>query len=227
MADREGPATAPGQVFIEVQYDYEYTANDNLVIIRQGESYLLVEKTNENWWQVMKDDGANAFYVPAQYVREMHRDLMPPNTPVLMAKPTVLDICQASDENLNRPHLSSFRRSPPSTPSPSCNAPPAKDANQNVGSPLHSQVVGGLVLLHNNNLHLNSVMLPPAQADCPPPEIRHGHSNSSDSGKMSSPGDDTSPSGVVPRDKIRTDSESGDELNSSSTEHMQVRCCLP
>lgn len=217
MADREGPPIAPGQVYIEVEYDYEYKAKDKVVTIRQGEWYMLVKKTNEDWWQVRKEEGTKAFYVPAQYVREVRRALMPPQKPTLRAKPTVLDICRASNENLNRPEMSSFGRpSPSSTPSPSSDrvTPPAlsKDANQNVGSPHHCKVVAELVLLHNNNnhQHANNATLPKTRADSPP--LRAG-------------GDKTSPPGELPGEglsKLHNDSESGDELSSSSTEHMQV-----
>uniref|UniRef100_A0A8C4H5Y5 Rho GTPase activating protein 12 n=1 Tax=Dicentrarchus labrax TaxID=13489 RepID=A0A8C4H5Y5_DICLA len=171
MADREGLPVAPGQVYIEVEYDYEYKAKDKMVTIRQGEWYMLVKKTNEDWWQVKKEEGTKAFYVPAQYVREVRRALMPPQKPTLRAKPTVLDICRASNENLNRPQpeMSSFGRpSPSSTPSPSSDR-----------------------------------VTPPVLPDS----------------------DKTSPPGDLPGEglnKIHNDSESGDELSSSSTEHMQT-----
>ncbi|XP_062297113.1 rho GTPase-activating protein 12b isoform X6 [Scomber scombrus] len=227
MADREGVPIAPGHVYIEVEYDYEYKAKDKMVSIRQGECYMLVKKTNEDWWQVKKEEGTKAFYVPAQYVREVRRALMPPQKPMLRAKPTVLDICRASNENLNRPQpeMSSFGRpSPSSTPSPSSDrvTPPAlpKDANQNVGSPRHCKVVAELVLLHNNNNHhlANNSTLPRTRADSPPLKVGNNHNKSPDCVKTSPPGD-------LPGDglnKIRNDSESGDELSSSSTEHMQT-----
>uniref|UniRef100_A0A3B4Z837 Rho GTPase activating protein 12 n=1 Tax=Stegastes partitus TaxID=144197 RepID=A0A3B4Z837_9TELE len=227
MADREGLPIAPGQVYIEVEYDYEYKAKDKMVTIRQGECYMLVKKTNEDWWQVRKEEGTKAFYVPAQYVREVRRALMPPQKPALRAKPTVLDICRASNENLNRPQpeMSSFGRpSPSSTPSPSSDrvTPPAlpKDANQNVGSPHHCKLVAELVLLHNNNNHhhANSSTLPRTRADSPPLKVGNNHNKSPDADK-------TSPPSELPGDglnKLRNDSESGDELSSSSTEHMQT-----
>ncbi|KAJ3611791.1 hypothetical protein NHX12_021805 [Muraenolepis orangiensis] len=221
MADREGPAVAPGQVYIQVDYDYEYKAKDKTVSIRQGESYLLLRKTNGDWWQVKREGGGRAFYVPAQYVREVRRALLPPQKPVPRVKPTALDIRRPSDDdNLNRPpqpEMSSFGRpSPSSTPSPSSDrvTPPAlpKDANHNLGSPHHCKVVAELVLLHNNNNqhhhhhHLGNVScstLPRTRADSPP---------------------GLPPTDEEPGDKVRMDSESGDELSSSSTEHMQV--CL-
>ncbi|XP_070842624.1 rho GTPase-activating protein 12b isoform X4 [Chaetodon trifascialis] len=227
MADREGLPIAPGQVYIEVEYDYEYKAKDKMVTIRQGEWYMLVKKTNEDWWQVRKEEGTKAFYVPAQYVREVRRALMPPQKPSLRAKPTVLDICRASNENLNRPQpeMSSFGRpSPSSTPSPSSDrvTPPVlpKDANQNVGSPHHCKVVAELVLLHNNNNHhhANNSTLPRTRADSPPLRVGNNHNKSPDSDKTSPPSD-------LPGEglnKLHNDSESGDELSSSSTEHTQT-----
>ncbi|KAM9331845.1 rho GTPase-activating protein 12b isoform 4-T4 [Pholidichthys leucotaenia] len=225
MADKEGLPIAPGQVYIEVEYDYEYKAKDKMVTIRQGECYMLVKKTNEDWWQVRKDEGTKAFYVPAQYVREVRRALMPPQKPAIRAKPTVLDICRASNENLNRPQpeMSSFGRpSPSSTPSPSSDrvTPPvlSKDANQNVGSPHHCKLVAELVLLHNNNNHhhANNSTLPRTRTDSPPLKVRNNHSKSPEK---------NSPPGELPGEelkKTRNDSESGDELSSSSTEHMQT-----
>ncbi|XP_049605944.1 rho GTPase-activating protein 12b isoform X2 [Syngnathus scovelli] len=228
MAERDGLAIAPGQIYVEVEYDYEYKAKDKMVTIRQGERYILVKKTNEDWWQVRKDEGTKAFYVPAQYVREVRRALMPPQKPPSRAKPTVLDICPPSNENLNRPQpeMSSFGRpSPSSTPSPSSDrvTTPAlpKDTNQNLGSPHNCKVVAELVLLHNNNNnhHLANKLTPPQiGADSPTMKEEDNQSRSSDSDKISPqcdlPGNELG--------KLRNDSESGDELSSSSAEHMQA-----
>lgn len=229
MADGEGVNLAPGHTYIEVEYDYEYTSKDKVVAIRQGEWYMLVKKTNEDWWQVRKEEGTKAFYVPAQYVREVRRALMPPPKPSLKAKPTVLDISRASDENLNRPQpeMSSFGRpSPSSTPSPSFerNTPPAlpKDPNQNIGSPRHCRVVAELVLLHNNNnnqLHSISASEPSTRADSPPFRMGNSPSRSTQMGQ-------TSPPGELPGEalnKSHHDSESGDELSSSSTEQVSEK----
>uniref|UniRef100_A0A8C6U8Z0 Rho GTPase activating protein 12 n=1 Tax=Neogobius melanostomus TaxID=47308 RepID=A0A8C6U8Z0_9GOBI len=166
MADREGLPIAPGQVYIEVEYDYEYKVKDKLVTIRQGECYLLVKKTNEDWWQVRKDEGTKTFYVPAQYVREVRRALLPPQKPSVRAKPTVLEICRASDENLNRPQpeMTSFGRPPPSsTPSPSSD-----------------RMVAELVLLHNNNNQRLNNTLHRTRSDSPPPPLQGGKSPDSD-----------------------------------------------
>ncbi|XP_061777200.1 rho GTPase-activating protein 12-like isoform X3 [Nerophis ophidion] len=227
MADKEGGAT--GVAYVQVDYDYEYKAKDKTVSIRQGESYALVKKTNEDWWQVRKEEGTKSFYVPAQYVREVRRPLLAPQKPALRTKPTVLDICRASDENVNRPEMSSFgRSSPSSTPSPSSDrVTPPKDSNQNLGSPHHGKVVAELLLLHNNNHHhhhhhhhhllANNATLPRTRADSPPlPEEERDHSP--ERSKASLPGD-LAANGMS---KLHQDSESGDELSSSSTEPMQT-----
>uniref|UniRef100_A0A3P9IXK3 Rho GTPase activating protein 12 n=1 Tax=Oryzias latipes TaxID=8090 RepID=A0A3P9IXK3_ORYLA len=218
MSEREGLPVPPGQVYIEVEYDYEYKAKDKMVTIRQGECYMLVKKTNEDWWQVKRDESAKAFYVPAQYVKEVRRALMPPQKPALKAKPMVLDISREPNDNHNRPEMSSFGRpSPSSTPSPSSDrvTPPTlpKDANQNLGSPHHCKLVAELVLLHNNNNHHhgNSSSLPRTRADSPPLQ----------GGSLDKSSTVSELRGEGPN-KLRNDSESGDELSSSSTEHMQT-----
>ncbi|XP_066508207.1 rho GTPase-activating protein 12-like isoform X2 [Hoplias malabaricus] len=112
MADRVDLAIAPGQPYIEVEYDYEYKSKDRMITIKQGECYLLVKKTNEDWWQVRKEESSKPFYVPAQYVREVRRALMPPPKPLpqtgggvgtrggsLKNRPSALELKQ-SDENL-------------------------------------------------------------------------------------------------------------------------------
>ncbi|XP_051769816.1 rho GTPase-activating protein 12b isoform X5 [Ctenopharyngodon idella] len=217
---------APGQVYIEVEYDYEYEAKDRLISIRQGECYMLVRKTNEDWWQVRRDEGTKAFYVPAQYVREVRRALLPPPKP--RAKPpSVLEIsqCRSSNENLNQrapTERSSFGRPPPSTtpsPLPGQQTPPLllRDTNQNPGM---KSVVAELTLLNNNNhhnYHHGNPALPRGRAESPPRE--RGCQGklpgvlSVDMDGSVSPGDGL--------EKMRNDSESGDELSSSSTEHIQ------
>uniref|UniRef100_A0A8L0DPA2 Rho GTPase activating protein 12 n=1 Tax=Oncorhynchus mykiss TaxID=8022 RepID=A0A8L0DPA2_ONCMY len=242
MSDCSG-GSLTGCVYVEVEYDYEYKAKDKMISIRQGECYMLVRKTNEDWWQVRKEEGMKAFYVPAQYVREVRRALMPPPKTLvsegmggtIRVKPTVLDICSASNENLNNglpQEMSSFGSpSPTSTPSPSWGhvTPPSlpKDANQNPESPRHSKPPGvaDLVLLHNNknHHHSNSSKLPHMRADSPPPRAPNNHhinhSKAHDTDRtLSSPGDSPGEGS----EKLQNDSESGDDLSSSSTEHMQT-----
>ncbi|XP_061695936.1 rho GTPase-activating protein 12-like isoform X2 [Syngnathoides biaculeatus] len=107
---------APGQVYIEVEYDYEYTSKDRLVAIHQGECYMLVQKTNEDWWKVRKEEGSKAFYVPAQYVREVRKALMPP------PKPLPHHSVSAGNTPLHLPV--STQTTPPHNPVSTRNTPP-------------------------------------------------------------------------------------------------------
>ncbi|XP_053367879.1 rho GTPase-activating protein 12b isoform X4 [Clarias gariepinus] len=231
MEGRSDSGLAPGQVYVEVEYDYEYKAKDRLISIRQGECYMLVRKTNSDWWQVRRDDGTKAFYVPAQYVREVRRALVPPPKPRIkppITLPITLPITHSpsASENLQQRAASdmvSFGRPPPSTPSPlpEQHTPPLllRDSNQNAGM---KDVLAELALLNNNNHHNhhhgNSVLLPRTRPESPskePPGCRgkpQGVSPSDTEG--SSPGNGS--------EALRNDSESGDELSSSSTEQAQT-----
>ncbi|XP_026132117.1 rho GTPase-activating protein 12b isoform X3 [Carassius auratus] len=229
MTEQDGRcdlSIAPGQVYVEVEFDYEYKAKDRLISIRQGECYMLVRKTNEDWWQVRREEGTKAFYVPAQYVREVRRALMPPPKP--RAKPpNVLEIaqCWSSNENLNQrapTEWSSFSRPPPSTtpsPLPGQQTPPLmlRDTNQNSGM---KSVVAELTLLKNNNhhnYHHGNPTLPQGRAESPPQE--QGRPGKLPGGSSVDTDGSVSPGNGL--EKMRKDSESGDELSSSSTEHMQ------
>uniref|UniRef100_A0A674BJT2 Rho GTPase activating protein 12a n=1 Tax=Salmo trutta TaxID=8032 RepID=A0A674BJT2_SALTR len=203
---------APGQVYIEVEYDYNYKSKERQVSIRQGECYMLVKKTNGDWWQVKKEEGAKAFYVPAQYVREVRKALMPPPKPLHLG----------SNESLN---VTSFNRPSPSSPSPSSSSgaaltPPRqrrdRDANQNPGrdpgSPTdHNRAFVDVL----QNTHLRAPgrgcnTLPRARATSP--ELRRA------------PLDVDMPPGHCDSEgsERRNDSESGDELSSGSSEHLQT-----
>ncbi|XP_071232059.1 rho GTPase-activating protein 12-like isoform X3 [Salvelinus alpinus] len=237
-SDREGRGCelpiAPGQVYIEVEYDYEYKAKEGQISIRQGECYMLVKKTNEDWWQVKKEEGTKAFYIPAQYVREVRKALMPPPKPLHLAHHgggsggnSVLVKASISNENLN---LTSFSRPSPSSPSPSSSSraaltPPSqhrdRDANQNPGRDpgsltKHDRALA--VIIKNNHIHPHPHnhaagrgcnTLP--RADATSPDLRRVPLNvEMPPGHCDSEGSER-----------RNDSESGDEL-SSSTEHLQT-----
>ncbi|XP_041698458.1 rho GTPase-activating protein 12 isoform X3 [Coregonus clupeaformis] len=241
-AERDGRGCelpiAPGQVYIEVEYDYDYKSKERQVSIRQGECYMLVKKTNQDWWQVKKEEGTKAFYVPAQYVREVRKALMPPPKPLhlghyrggsggnpVRVKPSVLEMDRdRSNENLN---VTSFGRPSPSSPSPSSSSgaaltPPSqrrdRDANQNPGrdpgSPTdHDRALTDV--LQNSHPHPHAPgrgcnTLPRARASSP--ELRRA------------PLDVDMPPGHCDSEgsERRNDSESGDELSSSSTEHLQT-----
>ncbi|CAL9704359.1 unnamed protein product [Knipowitschia caucasica] len=64
-----------GTVVLEAQYDYNYRAADGRqVSIREGERFILLKKTNADWWQVRRIGAATKtkpLYVPATYVMEV------------------------------------------------------------------------------------------------------------------------------------------------------------
>ncbi|XP_047670195.1 rho GTPase-activating protein 15 isoform X2 [Tachysurus fulvidraco] len=65
----------PGLVVLEAQYDYSYRGADGQTIsIHDGERFLLLKKTNPDWWQVRRlgvGKKAKPLYVPATYVTEV------------------------------------------------------------------------------------------------------------------------------------------------------------
>ncbi|XP_046767789.1 rho GTPase-activating protein 12 isoform X23 [Gallus gallus] len=223
MADRSAKIL-PGQLYIEVEYDYEYEAKDKKIVIKQGEKYILVKKTNDDWWQVKRDENSKPFYVPAQYVKEIPRKaLMPPVKQAGMLPNNALKLThglQRSTENVNKsPELSSFGKSSPVQVS--CLV---RDANQNLG-PNNSpgQTLGLSLDLTQNNGKLNNELQSPkvsnqfrtiSMGHFPCPEFLEIektsflHEQSCDSAGEGS-------------EKIHQDSESGDELSSSSTEQAQ------
>ncbi|XP_062473386.1 rho GTPase-activating protein 12 isoform X7 [Pezoporus occidentalis] len=221
MADKGGKIL-PGQLYIEVEYDYEYEAKDKKIVIKQGEKYILVKKTNDDWWQVKRDENSKPFYVPAQYVKEIPRKaLMPPVKQASILPNNALKLThglQRSTENVNKsPELSSFGKSSPVQVS--CLV---RDANQNLG-PNNSQTLGlSLDLTQNNGKPNNELQSPKVSNQfrtismghflCPEfleiEKTSFLHEQSCDSAGEGS-------------EKIHQDSESGDELSSSSTEQVQ------
>uniref|UniRef100_A0A8C9ZXL0 Rho GTPase activating protein 12a n=1 Tax=Sander lucioperca TaxID=283035 RepID=A0A8C9ZXL0_SANLU len=202
---------APGEVYIEVEYDYEYKAKDRFITIHQGECYMLVKKTNEDWWQVKKEEGTKAFYVPAQYVREVRKALMPPpkHTPGGA-------LWNRSTENLHR-HESSYRRSPSAhTASSGHFSPPSQRRNsthhQRPGSPTD----------HNRP---RPVILVPGGAPQPPQKggtLPRTRARSPDLVRAPLDVDGTHHCDSAGEERRTNDSESGDELSGSSTEHLQT-----
>ncbi|XP_045442118.1 rho GTPase-activating protein 12 isoform X12 [Pipistrellus kuhlii] len=229
MADRSGKIVS-GQVYIEVEYDYEYEAKDRKIVIRQGERYILVKKTNDDWWQVKPDENSKAFYVPAQYVKEVTRKaLMPPAKQTVGLPNNSMKVIQSlhlqrSTENVNKlPELSSFGK-----PSLSVQGTGLiRDANQNFGPSYDpSQTVNlSLDLTHNNGKFSSDSHSPKVSSQnrtrlfghFPGPEFldvektSFSQEQSCDSAEVS--------------ERAHQDSESGDELSSSSTE--QIRATTP
>lgn len=212
MADKSG---RPGPVFIEVEYDYEYEYKNKKIVIRQGERYILIKKSNEDWWQVKKDENDKPLYVPAQYVKEVGRKaLMPPIKPgVLPNSPLkVMQGLQRSTENVNKsPELTSFGKTSS-----------IRDANQNFGpssSPGQTRVLT-LDLVQNNGKLCTDLHSPkatsrsPSAMHFPGPELMDIEKTNLSNDHSDSAGENS--------EKLLADSESGDELSSSSTEQLQV-----
>uniref|UniRef100_A0A7N9D1D2 Rho GTPase activating protein 12 n=1 Tax=Macaca fascicularis TaxID=9541 RepID=A0A7N9D1D2_MACFA len=226
MADRSGKII-PGQVYIEVEYDYEYEAKDRKIVIKQGERYILVKKTNDDWWQVKPDENSKAFYVPAQYVKEVTRKaLMPPVKQVAGLPNNSTKIMQSlhlqrSTENVNKlPELSSFGKPSSSVQGTGL----TRDANQNFGpsyNPGHT-VNLSLDLTHNNGKFNNDSHSPKVSSQnrtrlfghFPGPEFL-------DVEKTSFSQEQSCDSAGEGSERIHQDSESGDELSSSSTEQIR------
>lgn len=217
MADR---SLAPGQTYIEVEYDYDYKSKDRLITIKQGECYLLIKKSNEDWWQVRKDESSKPFYVPAQYVREVRRALMPPSKPLPHTvpgagarggtiRPSALEI-QKSDDNKKSP-----------CPSPSVGHIALLPPRDDKGSPSSPT---GLVPHAQTNTSQGS--LPRTRAESPSRKA-NGEKDKSKELEKRERGVEK---GVVQEQlageggdlyKNRNDSESGEELSSSSNDNLQ------
>ncbi|XP_077158611.1 rho GTPase-activating protein 12 isoform X9 [Paroedura picta] len=222
MADKSGKIL-PGPLYIEVEYDYEYEAKDKRIVIKQGERYILLKKTNDDWWQVKKDENSKPFYVPAQYVKEVTRKaLMPPIKQVGGLPNSSLKLMhglQRSTENVNKsPELSSFGKSSPVQVSGL-----VRDANQNLGPNSSPGQTFGLSLdLAQNNGKLNELQFPKVSTQNRTFSMSYFPcSECMEIEKTSFLQEQACDSAGEGSEKIHQDSESGDELSSSSTEQVQ------
>lgn len=60
--------------FVKVLYDFHYqTTEGREIAIKKNETLYLLQKTNADWWQVVRTWEQRSFYVPATYVREMSK----------------------------------------------------------------------------------------------------------------------------------------------------------
>lgn len=205
---------APGQTYVEVEYDYDYKSKDRLITIKQGERYLLIKKTNEDWWQVRKDEASKPFYVPAQYVREVRRALMPPPKPLSAAgrggtgpiRPSGLEI-QRPDDN---------KKSPCPSPSGSALLPP-RDDRGSPGSPT--------ALVPPTQMNTSPGSLPRSRAESPSRKVdgekdKELEKSSRGLEKDAIHEEFAREGGGL--NKNRKDSESGDDLSSGSTDNLQI-----
>lgn len=63
---------------VRVEYDYQYKANDGRSVnITEGQEFILVKKSNSDWWQVVDRDQKKPLYVPAAYVKELQQKRFP------------------------------------------------------------------------------------------------------------------------------------------------------
>ncbi|XP_042188542.1 rho GTPase-activating protein 12b isoform X9 [Callorhinchus milii] len=233
MAEKDGKPNLPiipGQMWIEVEYDYEYEAKDRKISIKQGEKYILVKKTNNDWWQVKKEETSKLFYLPAQYVKELPRKaLMPPvkHGPSCM-KSAALNVdtkpLQDSTESPYKPldYSNSFK----SSTGPLQSQPTDLDTSQ-----IHHRDQG---LLHlqtavQDSAKTSTQSYGPGESESQYPRVPNqtwnlgaGRSQSSDS--MDGENSLYDPSYEWTSEssgRQHQDSESGDEFSSSSTEQLQ------
>uniref|UniRef100_A0A4W3GV57 Rho GTPase activating protein 12 n=1 Tax=Callorhinchus milii TaxID=7868 RepID=A0A4W3GV57_CALMI len=234
MAEKDGKPNLPiipGQMWIEVEYDYEYEAKDRKISIKQGEKYILVKKTNNDWWQVKKEETSKLFYLPAQYVKELPRKaLMPPvkHGPSCM-KSAALNVdtkpLQDSTESPYKPldYSNSFK----SSTGPLQSQPTDLDTSQ-----IHHRDQG---LLHlqtavQDSAKTSTQSYGPGESESQYPRVPNqtwnlgaGRSQSSDS--MDGENSLYDPSYEWTSEssgRQHQDSESGDEFSSSSTEQLQT-----
>lgn len=204
---------APGQTYIEVEYDYDYKFKDRLITIKQGECYLLIKKSNEDWWQVRKDENSKPFYVPAQYVREVRRALMPPSKPLPHTvpgagarggtiRPSALEI-QRSDDNKKSP-----------CPSPSAGHTALLPPRDDKGCPSSPTS-----LIPHAQTNTSQGSLPRTRAESPSRKANGEKDKSKELEKRERGVEQL----AGDSDRNRNDSESGEELSSSSNDNLQVR----
>lgn len=58
---------------VRVLYDYNYEEKDGRhVTIKSGDECILVKKTDDDWWLVLRCGDKKGIYVPANYLQEIH-----------------------------------------------------------------------------------------------------------------------------------------------------------
>uniref|UniRef100_A0A2K5LEL3 SH3 domain-containing protein n=1 Tax=Cercocebus atys TaxID=9531 RepID=A0A2K5LEL3_CERAT len=65
-------ADVEGDVYVLVEYAFEYTGNNGRrVAIPPNELYRPLRRSTEHRWHLRREPGGRPFYLPAQYVREL------------------------------------------------------------------------------------------------------------------------------------------------------------
>lgn len=95
--------------YVQVLYDLDYKNHEGEPIsIREGDKCLLLKKSNDDWWSVIKQGEKKAVYVPSNYVEEivpatspkpaLHKK--PPEVPKKPGKPVIKeeDVTNADEE---------------------------------------------------------------------------------------------------------------------------------
>ncbi|KAG0722309.1 Rho GTPase-activating protein 12 [Chionoecetes opilio] len=59
--------------YVEVLLDYQYVDRGQAYTISKGETLMVLKRSNNVWWQVIREGSYRAFYAPAQHLQ--HKDL--------------------------------------------------------------------------------------------------------------------------------------------------------
>ncbi|XP_042563716.1 rho GTPase-activating protein 15 isoform X2 [Clupea harengus] len=118
-----------GGVLLEAQYDYSYRGADGRhVSIHEGERFLLLKKTNADWWQARRIGAGlkgKPLYVPATYVIEV------PITTLHSPQPGGQYAKAPSNRLLPRASFGSFTQAQAQCPAPKTFCRSMEDLNSN------------------------------------------------------------------------------------------------
>ena len=82
--------------YIRVLYDYSYeNASGRTIALIKGERFQLIQKSNTDWWKVLRDGENKPMYVPANYV-----ELISPRSSVIDGTKAEPDVRKV-DQNAN------------------------------------------------------------------------------------------------------------------------------
>uniref|UniRef100_A0A8B9TA81 Rho GTPase-activating protein 27 n=1 Tax=Anas platyrhynchos TaxID=8839 RepID=A0A8B9TA81_ANAPL len=108
-------AGAPEEVYVLVEYGFEYRAKDGtLVSIKPNERYVLLKRTNDHWWHVRKSRDLPPIASPAPLY---HEEPEPEPEPPAAYEYRFIGAAPTARGDLP-PTLSSFRAAPAPSPHP-------------------------------------------------------------------------------------------------------------